>query len=793
MFAAVGTIMAKLRATPGKPTASTVETVDVLNGSKKDVVASFLRRSELPSSTLEVELPPEFPTRTSPRTRKEPPSSMAEVDVPQEFPTRTSRRTRKEQPPSTPEPELPQEVPTRTSPRKRKEPPTVIEGSSKLRRVTRTNDALVEGLRVGSPTLLQRSRTQPLNVGRRQSVYDHSEAYEERQPAATAPARAPRKPKQLIKRGGKVTFEGVQDIGLPAASPAKGKRSIGESREVAISTRKDPKEASQGFSKGLPPNALAQAAKEVAEASSAELEEPDTSSRRGPGRPRKHLITGRRGRPSKIAAISSDEQPAVDSTMDSQSSVDQPQQSDEKVEGGAGEPASGAEAESSSTSKKETKRSELEEVIANIEDEVSLYDCREEWARVLLYAKKAVEPVTTIKLKDMRAVLSTIKDIRVLYKKIEEDAMADGEIEIAELEIEEETGRLKDLLVKTAANSSEHDIKFVESILIQVIPRMSRLSKTVLVTRFDEKNESITSDYLKEVINFITIALKFQDLADRAEHKPQGLINDQGERLLRLSSNAVSGLKSIRAKYSRIIDNRRRKIELAREAMFRQAETAQEAERAAAIERRRTEEKAAAYARKLQEERDRIAEAARKSQAKRSEEERQWKEGLMTNRSIEAERLRRKFGITYRPAAAVNVISRYDDRVIDIDDFDLVSFDVDQAQRTQLRPSGVNHSRPRPGLRREATEDIPAPVVEPVWTDDQTTALVWGLKAFRGHDRYQDILHAPEVRNILDGKDELDLMQQALYIKQSMAKMLRTGPTSNGISRQDEWSWLRSV
>lgn len=165
----------------------------------------------------------------------------------------------------------------------------------------------------------------------------------------------------------------------------------------------------------------------------------------------------------------------------------------------------------------------------------------------------------------------------------------------------------------------------------------------------------------------------------------------------------------------------------------------------------------------------------------------------MTNRSIEAERLRRKFGITYRPAAAVNVISRYDDRVIDIDDFDLVSFDVDQAQRTQLRPSGVNHSRPRPGLRREATEDIPAPVVEPVWTDDQTTALVWGLKAFRGHDRYQDILHAPEVRNILDGKDELDLMQQALYIKQSMAKMLRTGPTSNGISRQDEWSWLRSV
>jgi hypothetical protein len=774
MLAAVGSVgtifMAKLRATPAKPTASTVETVDVLNSSKKDAGTNFLRRrSAPPTSTLEVELPPEFPTRTSPRKHKELPNS-------------------------TPEVELPPEYPTRTSPRKRKEPPTeVVPEPSKLRRVTRTSDAQVAGLVAGSPTPLQRSSTQPVNVGKRQNVYDPPEADGERQPAATAPARVPRKRQLVIRRGGKVTFEDFQDIGLPAASPAKGTRSHDQSQEISTPKRKDLKKASLVPIRKRQPNTLAQAAKEVAEANSAEPEEPTSSSIRGRGRPRKVSVAGRIGRPPKAAAARSDEQPAVERTPDPQASADQPGVSGGESEGAAGELPSDAEVEPPSTPQEDTEKSELDKVIAGIEHEVSLHSCRKEWSKILLYAKKALQHSTTIKAKDMMAVLSTIKDIKALYKKINEDTEPDADLDTAQLDIDRETGRLKTLLSKIAARPNKHDSIFVESILIQVIPRMSRMLETALATRFDEKDGSITIDSLKELITLIDIALEFRDLADRAEHKQHGLTNDGGDLLLRLYKNAVSGLKSIRAKYSKVVDYHKMAIERARDAKLRQAEIAREAEEAMAIERQRTEEKAASYDRKLQEERKRNAQAARKSQAKQLEEERQWKEDLMTNRSIQAERLRKKFGLPYRPATAVNAVSRNDDQAVDVDDFDFDDFETEQPQRAQPRPNGVDQSIPRPRPRREATEDIPAPVVEPVWTDEQTTALVWGLKAFRGHDRYQNIMHAPEVRDMFGGKSELDLMQQALYIKQSMTKSLNTSPALNGTSRQDEWSWLRSV
>ena len=738
--------MAKLRATPGKPTASTVETVDVLNGSKKDVGTTFLRR------------------------RSEPLSSKPEV-------------------------EEPQETLTRTSPRKRKEPPTAVAGPSKLRRV-RASDALVKGPLTISPTPQQRSSTQPVNAGRRQNVYDHPEANKEEHPAVTAPAPAPRKRKLLTRKGAVVTFEGVHGVGLPEASPAKDTRSNDKNRQVTTSRRNDSKEASRAPSRKGPPNIMAQAAKEVVEGSNAETGQSEASPRRGRGRPRKVSnghIPGRPGRLSEAADIRSSKQPVVDPTTQFQATVDQPAANDEEAQESVDEPPSDAEPEPTSTSQKGTAKSKLEaEVIAGVKDAVSLHSCETAWTNVLVYAKKAMQPSTSIKPKSMRDVLATIKGMKVVYQKISEDKLSDGELDEAEEEIEDMIKNLKDLLVKIAADPKEHDLTFSESILIHVIPRISRLMEAALAARFNKTDKSIAVDSLEELVDLINIAIGFRDLADKAEHKPEGLINDKGELLLGMSRSAISGLKSIKAKYSSFVAIQEMVAERARKARLRQAEIAHEAERNAAIERRRTDGKAAAYERKLQEERERTAEAARKSQARWVEEERAWKQSLMSSSSVEAERLRKKFGLPYRPAVAVHAVSRVEDRVMDIDDFDVdEGFGTFQPRPSQLRPNGVNHSRSRP--QREATEDIPAPVVEPRWTDAQTTALVWGLKEFRGQDRYQNVLHAPEVRDLLDGKNEFDLMQQALYIKQSMARALKISPMWNGKPRKDDWSWLRTV
>jgi hypothetical protein len=737
--------MAKLRATPGKPTASTVETVDVLNGSKKDVGTTFLRR------------------------RSEPPSSKPEV-------------------------EEPQEKPTRTSPRKRKEPPTAVAGPSKLRRV-RTRDALVEGPLTISPTPQQRSSIQPVNAGGRQNVYDHPEANEEEHPAVTAPAPAPRKRKLLNRKGAVVTFEGVHEVGLPEASPAKGTRSHDKNRQVTISRRNDSKEALRAPSRKGPPNIMAQAAKEIVEGSNAETGQPEASPRSGRGRPRKVSnghIPGRRGRPSEAADLRSSK-PVVDPTTQYQATVDQPAANEEEAQDSVDESPSDTDPEPTSTSHKGTAESKLEaEVTAGVKDAVSLYGCETAWTNVLVYAKKAMQSSTSIKPKSMGDVLATIKGMRVFYQKISEDQLSDGELGEADEEVKDMIKNLKGLFVKIAADPKEHDLTFAEFILIRVIPRISRLMKAALAARFDKIDNSIAVDSLKELVDLTNIAIGFRDLVDKAEHKPEGLINDKGEFLMGLSRSAISGLKSIKAKYSRFVTIQEMVVEHAKEARLRQAEIVHEAERNAAIERQRTEEKAAGYARMLQEERERNAEAARKSQARRMEEERAWKQGLMSSSSVEAERLRKKFGLPYRPAIAVPAVSRVEDRVMDIDDFDVdEGFGTFQPRPSQPRRNGVNHSRPRP--RREATEDIPAPVVEPRWTDAQTTALVWGLKEFRGQDRYQNVLHAPEVRDLLDGKSEFDLMQQALYIKQSMARALNTSPMLNGTPRKDDWSWLRSV
>jgi hypothetical protein len=737
--------MARLRTTPKKPSASTVETVNVLNGSKQDVDTSL---SGAPGE---------------PR-------------------------------PSTPEVGEPKETLTRTSPRKRKEPPTAVASSNKLRRVTRTSDTRVESTELMTTVPQQASSAPPPSVGRRQNVYDPPEADGENETAATATAPVPRKRVQLTRQGAKDPFEGHHEVGLPESSPAKGTRSHDKTSKTSTTGRINSKSASQTHGRKDLPNIMAQAPQQIEEVENVEPVEEAVSPRKNQGgRPRKPSKHGRgRGRPSKVAKNTSSRQASVDpADIDrSQPNDDQPDITDEAVQESS---SSNAEPGPSRNAKKKTGDPELEaEVIAGLEDAVSLYSCKNAWTDLLVYAKKALQPSTSIKLKAMKAFLSTIKDVKSVYRKIHGDDISEEECGKAEEQIKDGTKQLKQLFDKIdAADPKEHDLTMMECIHEQVVPRMARLLSEALTTRFDSRLKTISIDSLNELVGLINIALLFRDLAAKAREKPEGLINGEGERILRFGQRAEAGLRLIKKKYMGVVSDHKVAVELEKEARRREKEIAYELQSTAAAELQRGRDKAKAYERKLEEERAKKAEAARKLEARRVEEDREWKTALMSNRSLEAERLRKKFGLPARPVGALDQSSRIESTVMDIDDF---GFDEDLEQlRSRPRKILSNGSNQRPRARREPTEEIPAPVVEPQWTDRQTVALTWGLQVFRGPDRYTRILAAPEVRSILDGKNDFDLMQQALYIKQSMARAMDTGMMVNGEPLKDDWSWLRSV
>lgn len=740
MLAAVGTIlsMAKLRATPGKPTASTVETVNVLNGSKKDVGTSFMRR------------------------RSEQPAKPHDVQETQE-------------------------ISTRTSPRKRRDPSATVAGPSKLRRVTYAGDPRLEGAATRTSIPQQRSSTYSVKAGRGRNVYDPPDLNEEGQAAAAVTAPAPRRQINMTRRGAKDPFQGHQEVDLPDSSPSKGTRSHDKARKITTSRRKDPRGTLQAPNGKRLTNIMARAAKQVAEAESVVPEELEAS------------IGPRRGRPSKGAEHRLGKQPTLGNVLPTSTSRTQPigdqrDTVDEEAQESADELLSEVVPDPPRKSQRETANAEMEaEVISGVEEAVSLHDCTIAWTKVLVYAKKAVQSRSLVKSRKINDVLNAIKGIKVAYMKIYHNEMPEGDLHEAETEIKIGTERLKDLLVKiAAADAKEHDLVFVEYIHEQVVPRMSLLLRAVLAARFNEEEQNISIDSLEELMGLIDVTLAFRDLAETAQSRPKQLMNGKGELILGLAASAIGSLKSIKKKYYKTISDHRIAVERANEARRREIDIAREAERAVATQRQRLHERAESYQKKLLEEREKNVEAARNLAARHAEEQRQWKQALISNRSIEAERLRKKLKLPYRPIAACDVALEVQDTIIDIDEFDIDDNSEPVTSRpNQLRPNGFYHSRPR--LRREPTEEIPAPVVEPKWTDEQMHALIWGLKSFRGQDRYQNILQSPDVLGILDGKNDFDLMQQALYVKQSMARAMDTGAMPNGTPLEDDWSWLRSV
>lgn len=92
----------------------------------------------------------------------------------------------------------------------------------------------------------------------------------------------------------------------------------------------------------------------------------------------------------------------------------------------------------------------------------------------------------------------------------------------------------------------------------------------------------------------------------------------------------------------------------------------------------------------------------------------------------------------------------------------------------------------RPPIRREPTEDIPAPA--PIeWEESENMVLLNALQQFQGMSRFQDILDIyGGARGRLRAYDMDQIMAQATWLKQSMARPLKE-------EFDESWDWLRSV
>lgn len=134
--------------------------------------------------------------------------------------------------------------------------------------------------------------------------------------------------------------------------------------------------------------------------------------------------------------------------------------------------------------------------------------------------------------------------------------------------------------------------------------------------------------------------------------------------------------------------------------------------------------------------------------------------------------------------ASCQIRSGHDDGKVNGTPADVVDIEDLEDQDEVTQPSA--HQGLPSRLRRQGTEEIPAPDPLVEWTKNEEYALLNGLQKFRGIDRYTRIL---ERYSWLAGKDIDQCMARAQYYKQAYRHEL-----AEKVARGDQSSdWLASV
>lgn len=381
----------------------------------------------------------------------------------------------------------------------------------------------------------------------------------------------------------------------------------------------------------------------------------------------------------------------------------------------------------------------MAEQLSGIEKAVEVHDCRNFWAEALLAAaeitrdKASLNPLSTIG----GACDREFRNLTKVYKNLNKDSSRslpprDPGVRETLARLVNRCKHLRSQRHKPGPDASQRK-KMYQDIYEHLIPRSLQLARWALKARFRDGNLSISS--LKEICKLLNITSSLIETGRAWQPKPKLEKGVKGK----TSSRIKGEVNSILAIYLGVIDQDRKDIE---------------------------------------------------------DEEMSWRREASKANLVNAfkQRCGREEGNTkYRTEGRQthgHVAARLQSEVAESDDMSEDEQDTRTARRqapaVQHRVNGeeVNHTRPR--VKRQLTEDIPAPT-EPQWSAVELTVLSNALQEFTDASRWEDIVdkHCGSGGR-LQRYDMDQIMAKATWIKQTMAWQLEN-------ELDESWDWLRSV
>ncbi|EXJ54541.1 hypothetical protein A1O7_09881 [Cladophialophora yegresii CBS 114405] len=381
----------------------------------------------------------------------------------------------------------------------------------------------------------------------------------------------------------------------------------------------------------------------------------------------------------------------------------------------------------------------INEELAGVEEAVHLHGCKELWATALVGAAEVAEDRASTEVQSTlgKACDRSFEQMTSVFKR-----MHVGNPERQRKLSDEELDKLG-VLVRRCHEISRYSYrpdmyydrerqKMVRDIYGYLIRRSLRLSVSALKTYF--RNNRLSAYAIGKICQLLEITEKLVDSAGKWTPRP-GL--ESGVKS-KTKSEIAQPIQSLKKRYNEAL------VESARSRWLNEHNC-----------------------------------LAIQSSMQLEEQHRKWRDSVRTKYS------RLMSGYQYQNAGSErHPLSSQQGHVVDVDD---IANDESEAPNHQAgddaRQTQAATVRNRPNLRREPTEDIPAPS-EPEWTDQELTALTNGLQKHTGESRWEEIMNA---YGRYLGKYDMDtLVAKAKWCKQIMASKLEHD--MNG-----EWDWLKSV
>jgi hypothetical protein len=398
-------------------------------------------------------------------------------------------------------------------------------------------------------------------------------------------------------------------------------------------------------------------------------------------------------------------------------------------------------AERDEAAAEEERLMKLTAALKDVQEAAELHDCRKAWADALVAGNEIVEqrgpskPRSQLGLGCERQFLGMIK----VYNRIRWEDQKNGTRPLSTNErslfhkLKTYCKALRDRSYDRHQSQNVEQYRMGRDLYEHLIPRSLELAKVALRARY--RNKALDHAALQELCSILEITFKLAKTAQ--EWKPRPTLENQVKS--KTASEIKPNVSAILANYGGVLDEHRR-------VMFV----------------------------------DDLAQRSAESVEREKELYRQKKEANRLKYRTLAPPTKPTESTRRPPQQQQATVRDIDEIVFDDDD--------DQPQSTQPTNNHINKSSSsaRPPLRREPTEEIPAPD-EPGWTEPEMEALLEGLQKFTDRLRWDNILKTyGHPRQPLHKYKKHELVSKAQWFKHSVESRL-------ALELDDAYDWLRSV